>query len=89
MKAESILRHGNVVSREVAGEVVILDLAGSVILGLNGTGGSVWRMLDGQRDLGSIAASLASDFGRAQDEVLDDVMAFAQVLVERKLASIH
>lgn len=82
----TILARSDMVWREVAGETVIVDPDGSVIMGLNGTGGRVWERLDGLRTLGDIAAELAETHGVDTDHVLSDVVAFAKVLVQRSLA---
>ena len=76
----------DMVWREVAGETVIVDPDGEVIMGLNGTGGWVWDRLDGERTLGDIAADLAAHHDVEVDEILGDVLAFATQLLERKLA---
>ncbi len=81
-----IVARSDMVWREVAGEIVIVDPDGSVIMGLNGTGGRVWERLDGIRTLGDIAAELAKEHGVDADQTLSDVVAFAAVLVERSLA---
>jgi len=83
----SVLSRRDMVWREIAGETVIVDPDGEVIMGLNGTGGRVWDRLDGERSLGDIAGELAKDHGVDPDQVLGDVLAFAEQLIERNLAS--
>lgn len=77
-----------IVWREVAGEVVLLNPNSDRIMGLNGSGGTTWKRLDGVRSLGEIASEIASEFRVERDKVLGDVVTFAAVLVERGLAKI-
>lgn len=85
---ESVLAQADVMWREVAGETVILDGEGSVILGLNRTGGQMWALLDGKRSLSAIASVVATRYGEAaeRDRVVSDILAFAELLLERGLA---
>jgi len=79
----------NIVWREVAGEVVLLNPMHDVIMGLNGCGGESWKLLDGQRRLVDIAAAIAEQFeNTTPEQVLADVIAFAEVLLDRGLANI-
>ena len=73
--------------RDVAGEVVVLDHEGRRILGLNKTGGAVWKSLDGSRSLADVAAELASRYGRELATVEQDVLAFARLLLDRDLVA--
>ena len=77
----------DMVWREVGGEMVLLDPNQNKIMGLNGTGGEVWNALDGTRTLAEVASLLAARFDKDADEVIEDVLAFARVLVERGLAA--
>lgn len=77
-----------IVWREVAGEVVLLGPNQDVIMGLNGSGGETWKLLDGARSLGEIAEAIAAKFGAKVDRVSEDVVAFANVLVDRGLAKL-
>jgi hypothetical protein len=86
VSSTSILRPTDIAWREVAGEMVVLDLQASVIFGLNGTGGQMWQLLDGRRTLADVAADLAARYQTSADRVLADVMSFAKVLVDRGLA---
>ena len=74
--------------RDVAGEVVLLNPKEDVIMGLNGCGGETWKLLDGARTLGEIAEAIASKYNAKLEQVLEDVVAFAAVLLQRGLAQI-
>ncbi len=84
--ATSILQPApDIVWREVAGEMVLLDPEGSVIMGLNGTGGRVWSLLDGRMSLQEIAKTLANEFEINAEVALEDALAFSKVLLARGL----
>lgn len=58
--------------RETSGEVVVLDLEGSVYFGLNGTAASLWRRLTStasRGDLVELLQSLGADAGQAARDV--------------------
>jgi hypothetical protein len=71
------------VSRESGGElVVVLPEQGRYIV-LNGTGAEVFRLIDGQRTLGEIAATLVERHAAPLEQVQADVVAFAGKLLDR------
>jgi len=49
-------------SSELEGEAVILDLGSGVYFGLNPVGARVWELLRGGRDLRSVQAALLEEF---------------------------
>lgn len=71
--------------QEVAGELVVLDLDGMVLRGLNRSGARAWALLDGRRTLGDVAALLATRYAVPVDRALGDLLAFAGDLVRRGL----
>lgn len=89
IEAGSVLEPTDVMWRKVAGEVVILNAEGSRILGLNGTGGRVWELIDGARSVAEIAALVAGENARPVDSVVADVLAFARSLLDRQLARVR
>lgn len=89
VEAGSVLEPTDVMWRKVAGEVVILNAEGNRILGLNGTGGRVWELIDGARSVADIAAVVAGEHHRPVDIVVGDVLAFARGLIDRQLARVR
>jgi hypothetical protein len=67
------------------GELVVLDSAGRMLRGLNGTGAQVWRLLDGQRSVWEVAVALAEQARIDQARALEDVRAFLAALAEKNL----
>ncbi len=77
-----------IVWREVAGEAVILDQEDNILMGLNGSGGRMWELLDGKRSLADIAGDLVAHYKQPEAAVLADVLRFAQTLLEKNLARV-
>jgi hypothetical protein len=71
--------------QEVAGELVVLDLEGMMLRGLNRSGARAWALLDGRRTLGEVAALLAARYSVPAERALGDLLAFACELVRRGL----
>jgi pyrroloquinoline quinone biosynthesis protein D len=71
--------------QEVAGELVVLDLDGMVLRGLNPSGARAWALLDGRRTLGEVAALLATRYSLPAERALGDLVAFAGDLLRRGL----
>jgi hypothetical protein len=71
--------------QEVAGELVVLDLEGMMLRGLNRSGARTWALLDGRRTLGEVAALLAARYGVPAERALGDLLTFARELVRRGL----
>jgi len=65
----------DLLSSELEGEAVILDLSSGVYFGLNAVGARIWELLRGGRDLRSVRAALVEEFdvppGRCEADLLD------------------
>lgn len=83
----------DVVAREIEGDTIIVPLTAGVgdaedeLYTLNDTGRAIWQMLDGQRTLGDVAATLAQSFDASQAELEADVLGFASELMRRGILS--
>ena len=61
--AKSVVeRRGALVTGEVKGEVVALDLENGCCYGMNRTASRIWQMLDGPKTIESICSALVEDF---------------------------
>jgi hypothetical protein len=67
--------------REIADEVVILDVPTTTYLNLNKSARVLWRRLD----RGAMPTELAASYGIAQDEAANDVQDFLDALRVRSL----
>jgi hypothetical protein len=52
----------DLLSSELEGEAVILDLSSGVYFGLNEVGARIWELLQAGRDLRSVRATLLEEF---------------------------
>ena len=81
------LRNVNVVSRDVAGETVVVPVCRGVgdldsIFTFNGVGTFLWGLLAEGRSEGELAAFVARRFAVNEDAALADVRNFLEELVE-------
>lgn len=72
--------------RVIEGEAVIIAPQERELHMLNEVGTAIWRMADGSRTLQQIAQELSQTYEIAPEEVLPDVLAFAQEMVEKGVA---
>lgn len=81
----------DVVAREIEGEIVIVPLVAGIgaaddeLYTLNETGRAIWKLLDGQRTLGQVAAGLTEEFDAPQSSLETDVLGFARELTARRI----
>ncbi|HVL90600.1 MAG TPA: lasso peptide biosynthesis PqqD family chaperone [Actinomycetota bacterium] len=74
-----------VLSRELDGEAVLLDLRSGRYFGLNGTGAVVWSMLKDGAEREQIAHQITEEFAVDLVRARADVDAFIESLVGRGL----
>ena len=72
-----------VAAREVAGELVLLDLEDGEFFVARGIGPRVWQLLTEGRSPAAIASLVAARYGNDADGVRRDVESFVSTLVER------
>src|SRR5262245_37782247 len=76
--------------QKIDGEVVLLNVDGHELLGLNGIGGRVWSLIDGARTLGDLIALIAAEYPSvSHDQLSADVQAFLAELVREKLVEMN
>jgi hypothetical protein len=80
MDAELKLRSDALEWREVEGEVIVLDLEGSVYMSLNGSGAVCWRALADGATREEIANRLTERFDVSRERAERDVEDFLQEL---------
>ena len=78
--AEYPLRRDDLKSREVDGEVLILDRRSNRIHQLNQTAGLVWSLCDGEHDVAGIATELIERFGAEREVAARDAARTVQEL---------
>jgi hypothetical protein len=72
--------------RIIEGEAVVISPQERELHSLNEVGTQIWRMADGHLTIRQIAQELTSIYEIAPEEVLPDVLAFAQEMVEKGVA---
>lgn len=76
----------NVVSREVSGEFVLMDLESGSYFGLNPVGSRIWQLLDEKpQSLVDICGTVEAEFDAPRDTIEADVLALTGELVEKGL----
>ena len=84
----------DIVARVIEGDIIIVPLVSGIgdaddeLYTLNETGKAIWQVLDGQRNLGQIAAALAVQFNSSEDEIAKDVLGFAREMVRRGILTV-
>jgi len=75
-----VMRHPNVASAELDGEVVLFDETTDALHLLNPTAAAVWLRIDGLATVRELAADLAAAFGADPEVVRRDLMALLREL---------
>lgn len=70
------VRHADITWREVDDEIVVLDLASSRYLALNGSGALLWRTLVDGAEAEVLTEVLAGEFDISAQQAAHDVDAF-------------
>ncbi len=78
----------HILSQEVQGELVLLDLRTGSYYGLNEVGSHIWSLLLQQKGLDDIVEALGQAYDVSSDRLRADVTAFIQRLVDFGLLSL-
>lgn len=65
----------------IDGELVLLDVDGKQLIGVNDVGARIWELMDGVRTIGDIAHALTEEFDAPLETSMADVRAFLGELV--------
>lgn len=78
----------DVVSREVSGEMVLLDLASGTYFGLGAVGSRVWQELSqGEPSLGELVDLIEATFDAPREQIAQDIAALLDDLVAKQLVA--
>jgi pyrroloquinoline quinone biosynthesis protein D len=66
-------------------DFVVLDGSGRVLRGLNSTAARIWELIDGRRTAEEIAHQIAIEFAVSRERVVEDLLSFLSVLLDRQL----
>lgn len=75
----------DVLARELAGEILVLDLRTSLYFGMTDVAARVWQLVEQQQTRDSIVETLAKEFDAAPDVIASDVDTFLEDLLTRGL----
>jgi hypothetical protein len=84
----SVRPNPDLLSSELEGEAVILDLSSGVYFGLNSVGARVWELLQGGRDLRSIRAALLEEFDVPASRCEADLLGLVRRMAEDGLVHV-
>jgi hypothetical protein len=90
MAREVFTADGDLVTRDIGGEIIIVPIRGSVgdldgAYTLNEVGGAIWKRLDGRRDVAELADAIAEEFDVSRSEAERDVRDFLNELASAGL----
>jgi hypothetical protein len=68
-----VVLSADVVSRPIAGELLILDLASGRYHGLDPVGSRIWELIPDQHTVGAIAAALVQEYEVDEERVRADL----------------
>jgi hypothetical protein len=78
----------DVVAREVAGEMVLLDLASGLYFGLDPVGSRIWNRLSEEPcSLAELCDLIEAEFDAPRDQIEGDIVALALEFSEKKLVT--
>ena len=85
-----LVKSENVVFRKIENEYILVPIVASAadvesIFNLNETGAAVWERIDGVKKLSEIIEDIKSEYEGEGKQIDDDVMAFANEMIEAKL----
>ncbi len=78
----------DVVSRELEGEQVLLDMASGTYFGLNEAGSLIWKLLLESKSKAEITAEIVSCYDVTIDEASKDIEHLFSLMQEKKLLKI-
>ena len=79
----------DVIAREVAGEMVLLDLASGLYFGLDPVGSRIWdRLSEGPCSLAEVCDLVEAEFDAPRDQIERDIVALAAEFTEKNLINI-
>ena len=85
-RAARVRISGDVVFRELEGEMVLLNLRTGVYFGLDPVATTIWRLLEARRTVGEIVEALVREYDATPAQVEEDVRRFVAALGENALA---
>ena len=78
-----------VLSQEVNGETVLLDLEGESYFGLNEVGTRIWQLLQSEHSVAGMVDTLSGEYDVSREQLESDVSDLLRKLTEAGLVSLR
>lgn len=79
----------DVLSQEVNGETVLLDLEGESYFGLNEVGTRIWQLLQSEQTVAEALDTLSDEYDVSREQLENDVSELLDKLAEAGLVELH
>ncbi len=86
---QTITVNPDVLSQEVSGETVILDLNSENYFGLDEVGSRIWQVLEEKGNLQAIVDQLLSEYDVSEDQLLEDLEVLLTQVADIGLVSLQ
>jgi hypothetical protein len=83
--ADRLTVHPSVISRELAGETVLLNLESGVYYGLDSVGTRVWQLLQQDKTLADVCLVMVEEYNAPADVLQNDISTLVHELCEKQL----
>lgn len=87
--SSKVIKSDQVLSQEVGGETVLLDLSSEQYFGLDRIGTRFWQLLEGGRSLGEVFASMLEEYDVSEAQLHSDLFALLDALQAAHLIEVH
>jgi len=77
----------SVVTREIGGEMVLMDLESGTYFGLDAIGGRAWKALEDGLTIKELCEQIENEFEVSPEQIREDMLALARNLLEHKLVT--
>ena len=78
----------DVLSRDLQGEQVILDLNTGVYFGLDPVGTRIWQLIQEHQSLQEVLASLVKEYEVTEAQCAQDLLSLVALLLEKRLVEV-
>ena len=86
--ASGVRIRNDVLSRDLQGEQVILDLNTGVYFGLDPVGTRIWQLIQGHQSLQKVLAALVEEYEVTEAQCAKDLVSFVALLLEKRLVEV-
>jgi hypothetical protein len=83
---DRLLIPGSVVSRDLDGDMVIVNLETGIYIGLDEVAADIWKQIEARARLRDVRDRVAADYDVTPDTAAEDLLCLAHDLVARGLA---